>query len=278
MYRDVKIMKYKSRLASALVNLQNNFYNTNLNDVLGYYMASFSYLYAYETKEKSNQESASSSKLTTKLEEQNILVETALAKFTGLNNFGITILKNDIDRLNPRCWLNDNIINYYLHLLVANTLSSGFVFETFFYSSLMRNGITGVQNWYKNINIFQFEIIYIPININNNHWILVTVENMKCKVTIYDSFHQNQDLVLSQLKNFLTMKYMQLYGVQLTSHWCFVQEYEIPVQRNTYDCGVFICKIAQCKSLNLNSFDFMARDMDFYRKNILHSILLNKII
>ena len=73
------------------------------------------------------------------------------------------------------------------------------------------------------------------------------------------------------------MKYNQLYKANLTSHWCFNQDFNIPMQKNTYDCGVFLCKIAQIKSLKSESFNFFARDMDYYRKNVLLSFLTNKI-
>ena len=135
-----------------------------------------------------------------------------------------------------------------------------------------------VKKLFKNINIFNFEIIFIPINYNNNHWILVTIENFKCKVTLYDSFNVKQEQILNNLKQYLDLKYQELFVIPLTYHWSFDQDLNIPLQKNTYDCVIFLCKIAHLKSLRIEIFNFLARDMEFYRKNVLFSILLNKII
>lgn len=103
----------------------------------------------------------------------------------------------------------------------------------------------------------------MPININNSHWILATVENFKCKVTLYDNFKNNQSRVLDNIKSHLNAKYLQFFWSQLTNHWQFVHEYNLPLQKNTYDCGVFVCKIAHNKSLKYEHMDFLARDMDY---------------
>ncbi|RNA41232.1 hypothetical protein BpHYR1_034599 [Brachionus plicatilis] len=81
----------------------------------------------------------------------------------------------------------------------------------------------------------------------------------------------DQSNVLSIIREFLDQKYIQKYGVHLTSHWKFQQEFNIPTQKNSYDCSVFLCKIAHHKSLNSDSFDFLAKDMGFYRNNIFQS-------
>lgn len=204
-------------------------------------------------------------------------MDNSFKNFNGITNYGINLTEEDINRLKPRCWLNDNIINYYLHLLISNSKIQSLNFESYFYTSLDQRRFLSVDNWYKRTNIFSYDLIYIPININTNHWILATIENFKCKVTVYDSFKNNQSRVLNNIKYYLNAKYLQFFGVQLTNHWEFVQEYDLPLQKNTYDCGVFVCKIAHLKSLKYDYMDFLARDMDYYRKNILLSILSSKI-
>ena len=105
---------------------------------------------------------------------------------------------------------------------------------------------------------------FIPSSYNNNHWILVTIENFKCKVTLYDSFNVKQEQILNNLKQYLDLKYQELFVIPLTNHWSFDQDLNIPLQKNTYDCGIFLCKIAHLKSLSIEIFNFLARDMEFY--------------
>ncbi|RNA41846.1 cysteine ase [Brachionus plicatilis] len=128
-------------------------------------------------------------------------------------------------------------------------------------------GYASVINWWKNCNLFEYDLIYAPVNVDNKHWILVSIESFKCLVTVYDSLMDDQSNVLSIIREFLDQKYIQKYGVHLTSHWKFQQEFNIPTQKNSYHCGVFLCKIAHHKSLNSDSFDFLAKDMGFYRNN-----------
>ncbi|CAF0965043.1 unnamed protein product [Brachionus calyciflorus] len=117
----------------------------------------------------------------------------------------------------------------------------------------------------------------IPININNNHWILCSIDNRLCKVSIYDSFVKEYPDLIKNLREFLSLKYIQLYGVSLTNHWSFSYIKNIPVQRNGYDCGVFICKFGEYLSKGSDNFTFLSKDMDFFRKNIILSILNNQI-
>ena len=235
------------------------------------------YVYKHSENKKEDEIELSSNEIASKIDTHNELLQNCFKNFTNFTNFGIELSKTDIERLKPRCWLNDNLVNYYLHLLSSSTSRKSMNFESYFYSSLIQRGHYSMINWFKNVNIFEFDIVYIPININNNHWILATIESFKCKVTVYDSFKSNQSNVLTNLHSYINMKYNQYYKVNLTNHWCFTQEYNIPLQKNTYDCGVFLCKIAQIKSLNSDCFNFFARDMDYYRKNVLLSILTSKI-
>ncbi|CAF0925869.1 unnamed protein product, partial [Brachionus calyciflorus] len=268
----------KCRLQTELNNLQQNkYFNFHLPQLLGYYLSKFAYLYQYKSdvNEKSIENSVPA--ITTKISTYKTIVDQTFQNFTAISNFGINLTSVDMDRLKPRTWLNDNLINYYLHLLVWYNKINAFNFESYFYSTLSTRGCLNVKNWFRGVNIFQFDLILIPINMGN-HWILATIENFKCKVTVYDSFKHNQNSVLDNLRFYLEMKYREQYNVSLTPHRVFYQEQNIPLQTNTYDCGVFLCKFAYTKSLNSNSFNFLAREMDYYRKNILISIVLNKII
>lgn len=95
-------------------------------------------------------------------------------------------------------YLNDIIIDFYLKWLHINIIaeekqSRTFIFSTFFYkrlTTLSRSTISGqekevkqtaaqkrharVQNWTKNVNLFEKDYIVIPIN-EQSHWFLVII-------------------------------------------------------------------------------------------------------
>ncbi|RNA30864.1 sentrin-specific protease 1-like [Brachionus plicatilis] len=159
-----------------------------------------------------------------KIEEYKQLVENAFKNFTEINGFGIKLLKSDISRLKPKCWLNDNIVNYFLHLLTLHTTRKSFNCQTYLYSFIIEKGYASVINWWKNCNLFEYDLIYAPVNVDNKHWILVSIESFKCLVTVYDSLMDDQSNVLSIIREFLDQKYIQKYGVHLTSQktWDFI--------------------------------------------------------
>lgn len=151
-------------------------------------LSQFSYLYQYKSENNSENE-VSIPSITTKLDYYKTVIKDTFSNFSSITNFNIELTKNDIDRLKPERWLNDNIINYYLHLLIWYNRVNSFNFESYFYQTLSIRGCTSVYNYFKNVNIFNYELILIPINVNvnqssnnqaGNHWILATVENFKC--------------------------------------------------------------------------------------------------
>ena len=59
-------------------------------------------------------------------------------------------------------------------------------FDCFLYTSLLQNGHEGVKTWTNNINIFEPDLILIPIH-NNQHWSFLCVDNRIKRIRYYDS-------------------------------------------------------------------------------------------
>lgn len=51
------------------------------------------------------------------------------------------------------------------------------IFTTHFFSKLKNDGYTQVESWVKKFNIFEKRFVFIPININDSHWILAVIVN-----------------------------------------------------------------------------------------------------
>ncbi|CAF1083575.1 unnamed protein product [Brachionus calyciflorus] len=142
-YRDNKIFKYKSLLSIELNEIPNGmFYFSAVNQVLSKYMSKCAHLYVYKKSEnkKEDEIELSNNEITNKIDYHNQLLQNCFEKFTKFTHFGIELTKNDIERLKPKCWLNDNLVNYYLHLLSSSTRSRSMNFESYFYSSLIQRG------------------------------------------------------------------------------------------------------------------------------------------
>ena len=68
------------------------------------------------------------------------------------------------------------IINFYMELIRERGSRAGnpfvHVFSTFFHLALLK-GYEYVSNWTKNVDIFSYEFLVVPVNENNVHWRLV---------------------------------------------------------------------------------------------------------
>ena len=85
-----------------------------------------------------------------------------------------------------KVFLNDNIINFYLSHLenITQTSSLGTlcIFNTFFYSKLVKNGYNLIKKWIKN-NVFEYDKILVPIHLTA-HWSLIVIRPALKKLSI----------------------------------------------------------------------------------------------
>ncbi|KAL8183389.1 UNVERIFIED_CONTAM: Sentrin-specific protease 3 [Gekko kuhli] len=85
-------------------------------------------------------------------------------------------------------WLNDQVMNTYgVGDLVMDTVPEKVhFFNSFFYDKLQTKRYEGVKRWTKNVDIFNKELLLIPIHLEV-HWSLIFVEVKKKKITYLDS-------------------------------------------------------------------------------------------
>jgi sentrin-specific protease 1 len=92
-----------------------------------------------------------------------------------VNKFGLDITREDLNTLVGNGWLNDQIINFYLKLMVERSvvgqelgLQRVYTMSTFFIIRLLQGGYQAVQSWTNEIDIFSYDVIPVPKIINNN--------------------------------------------------------------------------------------------------------------
>ncbi|OQS00156.1 hypothetical protein THRCLA_06186 [Thraustotheca clavata] len=174
----------------------------------------------------------------------------------------ITITMEDLERLNPGTYLNDNLIDYYFKWLqsdiFAETKSYCLFMGALFFPAL-RKGFDRVSTWFTYDDIFSKELIVVPINMNL-HWSLAIIFNpieaskppgeRKSPTTIafLDSlgkFHKKR-LIFKFLTDYLG----DLYATQGQGSFdrdsiAPVTKVQCPQQNNLYDCGVYMLLSAQ---------------------------------
>ncbi|XP_061203217.1 sentrin-specific protease 1 isoform X3 [Neopsephotus bourkii] len=104
--------------------------------------------------------------------------------------FRLTITRKDIQTLNNLNWLNDEIINFYMNLLMERSKEKGLpavhAFNTFFFTKLKTAGYQAVKRWTKKVDIFSVDLLLVPIHLGV-HWCLAVVDFRKKTITYYDS-------------------------------------------------------------------------------------------
>lgn len=145
-----------------------------------------------------------------------------------IDKFSIDMSVRKMNCLKPGCWLNDEIINFYMNMLQARNnakvnahnevnadaikagstteLLTSHFFSSFFYSKLTEQGNYNyklVKRWTKKFNIFQKEKIVIPLNINDTHWTLLIVCMQRKEIHYYDSMSGSGRWYLSNVMKWI---------------------------------------------------------------------------
>lgn len=221
-------------------------------------------------------------------EEQSTLVDSTLRKHGKIASIpGAGVESHDIQKLSPRQWLNDEVINFYLKMIerrsgiaaqkraealqakerVAaneyadetqrtkdltlleevkkrwNGVWNVHVFNTFFYEKLLKQGYAGVRQWTRKVDIFTKDLILLPINLGQAHWVCAAINMRKLRFEYYDSMHSYNRKAFDVLSDYVQNEYNDKkkgeFGQLDLSGWKRYFSQQSPIQANGYDCGVF---------------------------------------
>lgn len=194
----------------------------------------------------------------------------------------MNITRKDINTLRDNTWINDQIINFYLNLIAerskeANHLPKVYVMNTFFVPRLQDKGYNAVSRWTRKVDIFAFDIILIPIHINQNHWCIATVDLGNKTIKYYDSLGGTNDQVIRILSEYLEKESLdkrnQIFDI---TPFTRVNIKDAPKQDNRSDCGIFSCKIAEYITKNAE-LNFTQKDIPQFRQKMILEILNGKL-
>ena len=99
---------------------------------------------------------------------------------TLIKAYQIDISRKDIDTLQGLNWLNDNVINFYLSMIVKRSKENDswpnvYATNTFFYPKIMQQGHSAVKRWTRKVDIFDHGLMLVPVHLGM-HWCLATVD------------------------------------------------------------------------------------------------------
>jgi len=174
--------------------------------------------------------------------------------------------RRELQYLQPSVWLDDKCISAYLRLLrekVTSTQSIQ-VADPLMYGKL--TGHTAVGKWrldpcaellqrvnakqQKEHRMFDADTILWPIHIflddDIAHWALGVIHLKERRFEFLDSSSTTAARHLEALRAWFFAAYFQVKGEQLDPKEWSDAVPRVPQQHNGYDCGVFVCKFAEC--------------------------------
>lgn len=197
--------------------------------------------------------------------------------------FKLRVTREDIHTLQNLCWLNDEIINFYMSLLVERNKKEGYpsvhAFSTFFFPKLISEGYKAVRRWTRGVDLFKQDIILVPIHLRV-HWALAVIDVRKKTIKYFDSMAQKGSKICDTLFRYLQEESREKRNQELDiSEWALhnMEPHEIPQQTNGSDCGVFTCKFADYISRD-KPITFTQNNMPYFRKKMVWEIIHQQLL
>jgi len=181
-------------------------------------------------------------------------------------------------------WLNDEVINAYLAVLIdylrrANGNAGRHdkpkfhAFNTFFFSNLRDKGYSSVSRWAKRAKIggealLEVDTVYIPVH-NSAHWTLMVVKPTERCIEYFDSLGSASPRHVAIVKDWLRG---ELSARFVEEEWSVVPTVS-PQQDNGSDCGVFLLSTAKAVAIGIEPQSYGARDIPLLRRKIVAELM-----
>lgn len=131
---------------------------------------------------------------------------------------------------------------------------------------------------------FDYEVIFLPINEDNNHWYLYVLDFVNLSLFYYDSLisictvdeKRNRRRKIFEALRLLAKEYNKELDWE---DWKDVptKEQEGPFQNNGSDCGVYILQYADRISRNVDT-KMSDEQMVIYRKRMIYELLQGELL
>ncbi|GAA6062993.1 hypothetical protein JCM10212_004975 [Sporobolomyces blumeae] len=194
----------------------------------------------------------------------------------------------NLERMKPSVWVDDSVVSFYAVLINnrfnkaqetgewgegSQRLKKVHCFNNSFWNFYNESGYSRVKKWTKRFDVFEKDIMIVPININNSHWTCAAVNIRDKRFEYYDSLGSRMRKAYTQLRKWLQEEHQTKKGKPIDlSDWEDYWDPTIPQQDNCNDCGVFTCAFMESLSREVEEFDFTQAQMPYLRQKIVYEI------
>ncbi|XP_012707064.2 sentrin-specific protease 3b [Fundulus heteroclitus] len=191
---------------------------------------------------------------------------SAVAKTFRVNYKRHVLTMDDLGTLYGQNWLNDQIMNMYGDLVMDSVPDKVHFFNSFFYDKLRTKGYEGVKRWTKNVDIFQKDMLLIPIHLEV-HWSLVSVDIPRRTITYFDSQRTLNRRCPKHIFKYLQAEAIKKDQRDFLTDWKGFFKMNVGRQNNDSDCGAFVLQYCKCLALG-QPFNFGQQDMPRLRRQM----------
>ncbi|KAF7589901.1 hypothetical protein BBP40_003519 [Aspergillus hancockii] len=198
---------------------------------------------------------------------------------------GDPLTKKDLTTcFTPEAWLNDEVINSYLALIVEylrrtnnnsgrNDKPKFHAFNSFFFSNLRDKGYQSVRRWATRAKIggatlLNVDTVFVPVH-NSAHWTLIVIKPGDRTIENFDSMGSVSARHVSVIKDWLRNELGDLY---VAKDWKVLPSVS-PQQTNGSDCGVFLLSTAKAVAIGLEPLSYCGRDIILLREKIVAELM-----
>jgi len=178
-------------------------------------------------------------------------------------------------------WLRESIISLFMRLIElrsridALNLPSIHALDPLFTFSLMRKRYEKPRV-HQGGDIFNFDMVFCPINIESNHWALIVLHHSQKVLEYYDSMGGTNEAAIAAINEYVVVEHTVVRN-ELIEPYKVVLKTDIPLQENGRDCGVFVCLYAERLSRRA-AFDFNQSHIQLYRQRIAYELLTGRLM
>ena len=197
------------------------------------------------------------------------------------SKFNMNITRQDIITLAGLNWLNDEVINFYMNLIIERGKNDKwpkvYAFNTFFYPKIRSGGQPSVRRWTKKVDIFSYDMILVPIHLQM-HWCMAVIDFRVKNIRYYDSMGSANKTCLESLYKYLQEEHLDKKKRSLdVTGWKLINVKDIPQQMNGSDCGMFSCAFAEVLSRDAD-VTFSQENMPYLRRKMVLEILETRLL
>ncbi|XP_034020908.1 sentrin-specific protease 3b [Thalassophryne amazonica] len=201
---------------------------------------------------------------------------SVLAKTFRVNYKRHVLTMDDLGTLYGQNWLNDQVMNMYGDLVMDSVPDKVHFFNSFFYDKLRTKGYEGVKRWTKNVDIFQKNLLLIPIHLEV-HWSLVSVDIPRRAITYFDSQRTLNRRCPKHIFKYLQAEAIKKDQQEFLAGWKGFFKMNVGRQNNDSDCGAFVLQYCKCLALG-QPFRFGQQDMPRLRRQMYKELCNCKLI